>query len=901
MSLSLADIDRSKLTPMMQQYLEQKSLWPDCLLFFRLGDFYELFFDDAVTVSRELELMLTGRDCGFSERAPMCGVPYHAADSYIARLVGRGFKVAICEQMEDPALAKGIVRRAVIRVLTPGTQTGGAGYDETRNHYILSVYAEGGYYGLAAADLGTGIFEATELIVGRPHHRLIDEICRYGPAEIVCNAAFLEDAARELLDSRLTVTLTPRPAEAFSREAARQTLALEPTGADLKILAASALLAYLTDTQKTAIGHIEPLRFYTIETAMGIDANARRNLELTETYRERARKGSLLWAVDRTRTAAGARLLRRWIEQPLIDLPEIRERQEAVAELKDRFIVRQELRESMQGLHDLERLGGKVALGSANGRDLLALAATLERLPAIQAILAPLQADMARSLAERISPETGLAELLVSAIHPEAPLSVKEGNLIRDGYDAEIDRLREAARNGKDWIVSLEAREREQSGIRSMKIGYNRVFGFYFDVTKANLAQVPAHFVRKQTLANGERYVTDELKSMEDTILGAEQKLLQLEYALFCEIRERILAHIPALQQTARALAALDTLAGLAELADRENYCRPELDLTGNLSIQAGRHPVLEKTMRAGEFVPNDIEMNLDERRFMILTGPNMAGKSTYMRQVALIVVLAQVGSFVPAASARIGIVDKLFTRIGASDDLASGQSTFMVEMNEVSQILREATPRSLLILDEIGRGTSTYDGLAIAWSVIEHIADRGCLGARSLFATHYHELTDLAGVMHGVFNSHVAVEETDNRVVFLHRIEPEGTDDSYGIEVARLAGVPKTVISRAQELLQQLEKERGGRERLKIRRHARPMDGQLDLFSAVLASADQDSLISRLTETDTARLTPLDALNLLHDLVRQARQLNGRQSADRGHQSADRQAGLSSEGRYPI
>ncbi len=876
MSLSLADIDRSKLTPMMQQYLEQKALWPDCLLFFRLGDFYELFFDDAVTVSRELELMLTGRDCGFSERAPMCGVPYHAADSYVSRLVGRGYKVAICEQMEDPALAKGIVKREVIRVLTPGTQTGGAGYDETRNHYILAVYAESGYYGLAAADLATGIFEATELIVGRPHNRLIDEICRYGPAEIVCNPEFLTDAARELLDSRQTVTLTARPAQAFTREAARETLALPVPEGDLKTLAAGALLAYLTDTQKTAIGHIEPLRFYTIETAMGIDATARRNLELTETYRERSRKGSLLWAVDRTRTAAGARLLRRWIEQPLIDLVDIHERQDSVTELKERFIIRQELRESLQGMNDLERLGGKVSLGSANGRDLLALATTLLKLPAILEILAPVQAALACTLASQINPETELADLLTRAIHPEAPLSVKEGSLIRDGYDAEIDRLREAARNGKDWIVALEAREREQSGIRSLKIGYNRVFGFYFDVTKSNLAQVPAHFIRKQTLANGERYITEELKGMEDTILGAEQKLLQLEYALFCDLREQIMANLPSLQQTARALAALDTLAGLAELADRENYCRPVLDYTGDLEIRDGRHPVLEKAMRAGDFVPNDIEMNLDDRRFMILTGPNMAGKSTYMRQVALIVVLAQIGSYVPASEARIGIVDKLFTRIGASDDLASGQSTFMVEMNEVAQILREATPRSLLILDEIGRGTSTYDGLSIAWAVIEHIADRRSLGARSLFATHYHELTDLASVMHGVFNSHVAVEEKDNTVVFLHRIEPEGTDDSYGIEVARLAGVPSGVIARAQELLQQLEKERTGRERLKIRRNARPMDGQLDLFSAAQASRDQDTLLSRLAATDTARLTPLDALNLLHDLAQKARQLNG-------------------------
>ncbi len=874
--LNLAEIERGKLTPMMQQYLEQKDLWPDCLLFFRLGDFYELFFDDALTASRELELVLTGRDCGFSERAPMCGVPYHAAESYINRLVGRGYKVAICEQMEDPTVAKGIVRREVIRVLTPGTQIDGASYDEKRNHYIVAVYAEGGYYGLAAADLATGIFEATELIVGLPHHRLADEIVRYNPAEIVCNPGFITDKAYDLLMDHLNVTLTELPAAEFTAAAARRNLAI---GADfehdLKSRAAGALMGYLIDTQKTAIAHIEPLRFYTIETAMGIDANARRHLELTETFRDHTRKGSLLWAVDRTRTAPGARLLRRWLEQPLIDLPQIRERQTAVTEFKERFIVRQELRETLQGLNDLERLGGKIALGSVNGRDLLALGATLAKIPAILQVLKPLESEYARTLAAQINPEIELADLLERAIDPEAPLAIKEGGLIRAGFNPEVDRLRSAAADGKDWIVALEAREREQSGIRNLKIGYNRVFGFYFEVTKSNLAQVPEHFIRKQTLANSERYLTEELKNMEDTILGAEQKLLNLEYEIFNEIREQLLTYLPSLQQSARALAALDTLAGLAELADRENYCCPELDYTGDLSIEAGRHPVLEKSMPAGSFVPNDIEMNLDERRFMILTGPNMAGKSTYMRQVALIVILAQIGSYVPANAAQIGIVDKVFTRIGASDDLTSGQSTFMVEMNEVAQILHEATPRSLLILDEIGRGTSTYDGLSIAWAVIEYIADRRSLGARSLFATHYHELTDLAAIMHGVFNSHVAVEERDNEIVFLHRIEPEGTDESYGIEVARLAGVPTGIITRAQELLEQLENEHVGRERLKIRRNARPMDGQLDLFSSAMASQDQENLIARLAATETARLTPLDALNLLHELAQKARQLD--------------------------
>ncbi len=877
MSLKLSEIDRGKLTPMMQQYLEQKDLWPDCLLFFRLGDFYEMFFDDAVIASRELELTLTGRDCGFPERAPMCGVPYHAAESYINRLVGRGYKVAICEQVEDPALAKGIVKREVVRVATPGTVTGGTNFDETKNHYLVSIYADGGYFGLAAADLGTGMFEATELIMGHPRDRLVDEVCRYDPAEVICNPAFFDDVAREMVSNRQNAIFTIRPEDDFSRERT-QVLNKEDVGpTDLKARAAAALYQYLSDTQKSVIGHLEPVRFYTLATTMGIDVNARRNLELTESYRERSRKGSLLWAVDRTRTAAGARLLRRFIEQPLIDVGEIRYRQEAVQEFKDRFMVRQELRETLTGLFDLERLSGKVSLGTANGRDLTALAKSLQILPALLSALDSVTAASIREKIADIDPEQDLADLISRAIHVDAPLTIKDGQLIADGFDSQVDQLRAAARDGKDWIIALEAREREQTGIRSLKIGYNKVFGFYFDVTRSNLPQVPPHFVRKQTLANAERYITDELKSMEDQILGAEQKLLQLEYEVFIRIRDQVLERVPALQRTARSLAWLDVVSSLAELADRENYCRPELDYSGALSISDGRHPVIEKVMGAGEFVPNDIQMDLDSQRFMILTGPNMAGKSTYMRQVALIVILAQIGSFVPARQATIGIVDKLFTRIGASDDLASGQSTFMVEMNEVAQILKEATPRSLLILDEIGRGTSTYDGLSIAWSVIEYISDRRNLGARSLFATHYHELTDLGSIMPGVFNCHVAVEEQGGEVVFLHRIEPGGSDDSYGIEVARLAGVPSEVVTRASELLSQLERENSGRERLKIRRNARPMDGQLDLFAAVQVNKEQDGLLSALADTDCSRLTPLDALNLLHDFSRQAQKMRGR------------------------
>ena len=767
---------------------------------------FEMFFEDAVTASRELELTLTGRDCGQAERAPMCGVPYHAADNYINRLVGKGYKVAICEQVEDPAVAKGIVRREVVRVITPGTVMDGNMLDDHRNNFLLAVYCLNNYYGLAAADLTTGIFEATSLIVGRTDDKLLDEIVRYAPSELICNSAFLTDDVSQTLKSKYDIMLTVRSDDDFSEASVDKQIPQDHEQPPLWAHAAAALLIYLEETQRVRPGHMKPVRPYQLSEFMNLDPVARRNLEITQTIRDGGRRGSLLWAVDRTITAMGGRLLRRWLEQPLLNIHDIEQRLGAVADLKVQFMIRQELRELLHGLYDLERLAGKIALASVNARDLLALAHTLGKLPLLMQTIQPLRDAWLLELAGQIDPLPELCRLLTDALAEEPPIGLKEGNLIREGYHPELDLLRRAASDGKNWILELEAAERERTGIKSLKVGYNRVFGYYIEVTRANLSLVPEDYVRKQTLANSERYITQALKEMEDTILGAEQKAVAMEYEIFCDLREQAGQKIRSLQRSAQALATLDVVAGLAELAERENYCRPQVDLSEQIIISQGRHPVVEKVLGPGRFVPNDLEMDLKKKRIMILTGPNMAGKSTYMRQTAQIVLLAQAGSFVPAQAARIGLVDRIFTRVGASDDLASGQSTFMVEMNEMAQILDHATPRSLLILDEIGRGTSTYDGLSIAWAVIEYVLDRQNLGCRTLFATHYHELVDLESVLPGVFNNHVEVGEADGEIVFLYKIKPGGSDESYGVEVARLAGIPDEVVVRAREILTQLE-----------------------------------------------------------------------------------------------
>ncbi len=871
MGLTYADIDLSRITPMMQQYLDQKKTWPDCLLFFRLGDFYELFFDDAVIAARELELALTGRDCGQKERAPMCGVPYHAAENYINRLVNRGYKVAICEQVEDPALAKGIVRREVIRVVTPGTVLEPSSLDEKRNNYIVAIYQLNQYFGLAACDLSTGLFETTQLVVGQTLAKLSDELARFNPAEIVHNSIFGETAQTLQAVIRSNVTLSCRPDHEFLPEFMREILPQADDHA-LWARASAVLIHYLKETQHQSPDHIARIEPYQITDFMTLDANARRNLELTETIRDKQRKGSLLWAIDRTMTSMGSRLLRRWLEQPLLSLHDIQFRQQAVADFKQAYLARQEIRERLHGLHDLERLCSKLALKTANARDLVALRRSLAKLPGLMAGLAEIDSSAISGWSRQLDALADLETLLTAAIHDEPPVSLKEGQLIKDGYQDQVDQLRAAARDGKQWIIDLENRERERTGIRSLKIGYNKVFGFYLDVTRSNLSQVPDDYIRKQTLANGERYITSELKEMEDTVLGAEQKSIALEYELFCEIRDQVLAQLPRLQQTAQAIAAIDCLAGLAELADRQQYCRPEVDLSDALTISGGRHPVVERMLGDSLFVPNDTILNLSDRRLMILTGPNMAGKSTYMRQVAQIVLLAQIGSFVPAQSARLGLVDRVFTRVGASDDLGGGQSTFMVEMSEVAAILQHASARSLLILDEIGRGTSTYDGLSIAWSVIEHISDPAILGCRTLFATHYHELTDLSESMPGVFNCHVAVDDTQGEVIFLHQIREGGSDDSYGIEVARIAGVPDSVVKRASELLLQLETDNNARTKGKVRRLAKPMEGQFDLFAAAMAGQNASDLLSELRQLEISQMTPLDALNTLYDLQQKAK-----------------------------
>lgn len=889
MSRQTAKIDPAKLTPMMQQYFDMKQQWPDCILFFRLGDFYEMFFDDAVTAAKVLELTLTGRDCGQEERAPMCGVPHHAASSYINRLINRGFKVAICEQVEDPAQAKGIVKREVIRVITPGTQIDPAMLDERKNNYIMAIYALSRYFGLAICDLTTGVFEATALVTGATEAKLIDEVVRFQPSEIICNKICQESPVYKLFTDNYNIMTTIRPDEDFALEQVPQQLPdLEREEQQpLWTQAAAALLAYLTRTQRVRPGHLQPVKAYTVDDFMNLDPNARRNLELTETMRDRGRRGSLLWAIDKTVTSIGGRMLRRWLEQPLLNTSLINRRLEAVTELKEKFIVRQSLRDALDGLYDLERLTGKVALQTVNARDLLALRQTLACLPALREILAQLQDPWLIELQKNIDDLPRLCRLLQDSLQEDPPISLKEGGIIRGGYDEEVDRLRLAATEGKNWIIELEKSEREKTGIKSLKVGYNRVFGYYIEVTRTNLAQVPDSYVRKQTLANGERYITPELKEMEDTILGAEQKVIALEYDLFCQIREKVAGEITSLQNTARSLALIDVLQGLAELADRDNYCRPQVDLSDRLVISRGRHPVVEKTLGPGSFVPNDLNMDMQDRRVMILTGPNMAGKSTYMRQIAQIVLLAQIGSFVPAQSAHIGLVDRIFTRVGASDDLASGQSTFMVEMTEVAQILEHASGRSLLILDEIGRGTSTYDGLSIAWSVIEYVVDRHNLGSRTLFATHYHELTDLAGILPGVINCHVEVSEQGGEVVFLHRIADGGSDDSYGIEVARLAGVPASVVQRATEILIQLEKENLGKSKLKVRSNARPMDGQIDLFSSSSLMQKAETIVERLQNVDIQNLTPLDALNILHDLKQKAGSLEKRQKGNENGQNS--------------
>ena len=802
-----------ELTPMMKQYMQTKEEYKDCILFYRLGDFYEMFFDDALTASKELEITLTGKNCGLEERAPMCGIPYHAVDSYLNRLVSKGYKVAICEQVEDPKTAKGIVKREVIRVVTPGTNLDTQGLDETKNNYIMCIVYMADRYGLSVADVTTGEYLVTEL---DSQTKLMDELYKFMPSEIVCNEAFyMSGLDLDDLKNRLHMAIYSLEAWYFDDALCRETLqehfkvaSLEGIGLsdyECGMIASGALLKYLEETQKNSLSHMSRLTRYATGNYMVLDSATRRNLELVETLREKQKRGSLLWVLDKTKTAMGARTLRKYVEQPLIDKESIVKRLDAVAELKDNAICREEIREYLNPVYDLERLVGKITYQSANPRDLIAFQSSLSMLPSVKCILKDMESDLLKEIYEELDPLEELCDLVGRAIQEEPPLAMKEGGIIKDGYNEEVDRLRKAKSEGKNWLADLETKEREKTGIKNLRIRYNKVFGYYLEVTNSFKDLVPDYYTRKQTLANAERYIIPELKELEDTILGAEDKLCALEYELYCEVRNTIAAELTRIQRTAKAVAKLDVIASLALVAERNNYVRPKINEKGVIDIRDGRHPVVEKMIPNDMFIANDTYLDDKKQRISIITGPNMAGKSTYMRQAALIVLMAQLGSFVPASSANIGLVDRIFTRVGASDDLASGQSTFMVEMNEVANILRNATSKSLLILDEIGRGTSTFDGLSIAWAVVEYISNSKLLGAKTLFATHYHELTELEGKISNVNNYCIAVKEKGDDIVFLRKIVKGGADKSYGIQVAKLAGVPDPVINRAKEIVEEL------------------------------------------------------------------------------------------------
>jgi DNA mismatch repair protein MutS len=868
---------------MMLQYMETKKQYSDCILFYRLGDFYEMFFDDAKTVSRELELTLTGKECGLEERAPMCGVPYHAVDNYLSRLVQKGYKVAIAEQMEDPKLAKGLVKREVIRVVTPGTITAAQALDETKNNYLMGiVYLGDKKMGISAADISTGDFLVTEVSSERS---LLDEINKYSPSEIIYNDAFaMSGIDLEEIRSRYQFASSVLDSRYFQDESCRKILkehfkvgSLEGLGLadyDCGVAAAGAVLQYLYETQKSTLDHMTTIVPYSTGNYMVLDSSTRRNLELLETMREKQKRGSLLWVLDKTRTAMGARLLRTWIEQPLIDKDAILERQKAIEELNLNFISREELGEYLNPVYDLERLIGRISYKTANARDLLAFRNSLAMIPYIKNLLEEFTCGELRHLHDELDALTDIHDLIEQAIVEEPPITLREGGLIKDGFHEEADRLRHAKTEGKDWLAELEVREREKTGIKNLKIKFNKVFGYYLEVTNSFKNQVPDYYIRKQTLTNAERYTTDELKNLEDVILGAEDKLVSLEYELFCQVRDRIAQEVVRIQKTARAIAAVDVYVSLSTVATRNNYVKPSINEKGIIQIKGGRHPVVEKMMRDDLFVANDTYLDNGKNRISIITGPNMAGKSTYMRQTALITLMAQIGSFVPADQANIGICDRIFTRVGASDDLASGQSTFMVEMTEVANILRNATRNSLLILDEIGRGTSTFDGLSIAWAVVEHISNTKLLGAKTLFATHYHELTELEGIMSGVNNYCIAVKEQGDDIVFLRKIVKGGADKSYGIQVAKLAGVPDSVIQRAKELVEELvssDLASKAREIAEISSNvssrkpvAKPDEvetGQLTLFDTVR----EDDIIREISEMDLSSMTPIDALNTLY------------------------------------
>ncbi|WP_415346912.1 DNA mismatch repair protein MutS [Clostridium perfringens] len=893
-----------KLTPMMRQYFEIKENYKDCILFFRLGDFYEMFFEDAETAARELELVLTGRDCGLEKRAPMCGIPFHASNSYIGRLVAKGYKVAICEQVEDPKFAKGIVKRDVIKVITPGTYTDSSFVEETKNNYIMTIYAdlERNRCSLAITDISTGDFLATEGELEKGV--ILDEISKFNPKEII----LLDSLDQELIkDITLTTPalISRKPIEYFEEnfeEVLNNQFGEKSNSLSLMVKKSSnALVKYILDTQKISLTNINDIEVYSLVDFMTIDLSSRRNLELTENLREKSKKGSLLWVLDKTETSMGSRMLRRWIEEPLVNKEKITLRLNAVEELFNDLSLNDSLKEALHDIYDIERILGKISNKNANAKDLIALKTSIGKIPNVKGIIENCTSSLLKNYHHNLDDLRDIYDLLEKSIKEDPSLTLKDGDLIKDGFNGEIDELRLAKTNGKDWISSLENREREFTGIKSLKVGFNKVFGYYIEISKANYSSIPeGRYIRKQTLANAERFITPELKEIEEKLLGASEKLCSLEYDIFLDIRNEVENHIDRLKTTAKIIAELDCISNLAFVALENDFIKPEINEDGETKIENGRHPVVEKVIPKGEFIPNDTIINKDDNQLLIITGPNMAGKSTYMRQVAIITLMCQIGSFVPASKANISIVDKIFTRIGASDDLAGGKSTFMVEMWEVSNILKNATENSLVLLDEVGRGTSTYDGLSIAWSVIEYICKNKNLRCKTLFATHYHELTKLEGEIHGVRNYSVAVKEVDNNIIFLRKIIEGGADQSYGIEVAKLAGIPDEVINRAKEILETLEMESSKdnldlalkevnaskedieeasittsyevketlveEDKIEIKE-----DDQIQLdFSAI----GKDNLIKELSEVDILSLNPMEAMNRLYALVKEAKNL---------------------------
>lgn len=870
------------LTPMMQQYFEIKERYEDCILFFRLGDFYEMFFKDAEIASKELELVLTGRDCGLEERAPMCGIPYHASGNYIGRLITKGYKVAICEQVEDPAAAKGIVKRDVIKVLTPGTFNDTAFIDDSRNNYLMSIYIKEDKVSLAATDISTGDFKCTGFA---GNFTLIqDEIAKFKPSEIIINEETDDDVKTKLFDA-FSGLVTVRGEKYFSEDFSsyeKQFNNLENIRIDHNIeCCANALIKYIIETQKDTLSNIDSIEFYKVEDYMTLDSSSRRNLELTENLREKTKKGSLLWVLDKTKTAMGSRTLRRFIEEPLINKEMIQKRLDLVEELTSSVSLLEELREALDSIYDIERIIGKISNKNVTPKDLISLKLSLYKVPEIKKIMSSFNSSQFKEYCMKIDELTDIKELLEKGILDDPSITLKDGGIIKEGYNDEIDRLKEAKLKGKEWIASIEHREREVTGIKSLKVGYNKVFGYYIEISRANFSSIPeGRYIRKQTLANAERFITEELKKIEENILGAEEKLVDLEYKAFCDIRDKVDSEIERIKITGRIIAETDVLSTFSKVSLDNNYCKPLLNEVGDSSIVDGRHPVVEKVIPSGEFISNDTHLNSEENQLLIITGPNMAGKSTYMRQVALITLMAQIGCFVPAKKANIGICDKIFTRIGASDDLAGGKSTFMVEMWEVSNILKNVTSDSLVLLDEVGRGTSTYDGLSIAWAVIEHLS-KGKVKPRTLFATHYHELTQLEKQINGVKNYSVAVKELKDTIVFLRKIVPGGADQSYGIEVAKLAGLPGPLITRAKEILDELEstleiKENTQEMRPETKSKASTKSNtkvdtrvQLD-FSDI----ERDNFINELAAIDVMNMTPMDSMNKLYEFIKKAKEI---------------------------